>query len=141
MDVIRHDDERIEIVALAVEMPEGVGDDARGRGLAKEAGAVAGVEPVVDLAAESLVVSGLGFRIPRLGMMTEPRVFFILPFGELSGGDGVGEAIGDEVIDLALLPVGETVLVDGDVGIRVEERRAGILPALVFDAGRMPALR
>ena len=59
-------DERIEVVALAVEMPESVGDDAGEGGLAEEAGAVAGVEPIVNLAAETLVTGLLIVNVCEL---------------------------------------------------------------------------
>ena len=50
--MIRHNDERIEIVAFAVEMVERVSDDSCQRGLAEDASAMTGIEPLIDPTAE-----------------------------------------------------------------------------------------
>src|SRR4029077_19115882 len=86
------------------------------------------------------VVFSFSLRVPRLGVVTHPGVFFILPFAELFSRQSIGQTVGDEVEDFTLLPMRKMVLVDIDVGIRIEERRTGrraaILAALFRRGGR-----
>lgn len=65
MDVIGHDDVAPEVVALAVEVMEAVGDDWREAWITQGAGAVRGVEGFVELVGELTVVAGFGDVVPR----------------------------------------------------------------------------
>src|SRR6476660_4163584 len=86
------------------------------------------------------MVFGFSLSFPRLGVVTHPNVFFILPFAELFSRQSIGQTVSDKVEDIILLPMRKMVLVDIDVGIGVEERRAGILPVFFLNAGCKPAL-
>jgi hypothetical protein len=66
MDVIGHDDVAPEVVALAVEVMEAIGDDDWGEAwITQGAGAVRGVEVFVELVVERAVVAGFGDVVPR----------------------------------------------------------------------------
>ena len=62
MDVVGHDDEGVELVAVVVEVMEGAGDD--GVVFAEAAGAVRFVEFVFEGEDEAALVFGSGFRVP-----------------------------------------------------------------------------
>ena len=119
MNMIRHNDERIEIITLIVEMAEGVSDDACQGRLAENTGAVTRIEPLTYPGTESPMIFGFGLSVPRLGVVTHPSVFFILPFSEFCGRQSISQTVSDKVEDVTLLPMRKMVLVDIDVGIRV----------------------
>ena len=65
VDVIGHDDVAPEVVALAVEVMQAVGDDLSEAWITQGAGAVSGVEVLVELVGELAVVVGFGDVVPR----------------------------------------------------------------------------
>jgi hypothetical protein len=65
MNVIGHDDVAPEVVALAVEVMQAVGDDFSEAWITQGAGAVRGVEVFVELVGELAVVAGFGEVVPR----------------------------------------------------------------------------
>jgi len=64
LDEIGHDGVAPEVVALAVEVMEAVGDDWGEAWITQGAGAVRGVEVFVELAGELAVVAGFGDVVP-----------------------------------------------------------------------------
>jgi hypothetical protein len=64
VDVIGHDDVAPEIVALAVEVMQQVGDDLSEAWITQVAGAVGGVEVFVEFVGERAVVAGFGDFVP-----------------------------------------------------------------------------
>ena len=73
MDVMGHDDVAPEVVALAVEVMEAVGDDLSEAGATQGAGAVRGGEVFVELVGELAVVSGFSDVVPRRRIRGEFR--------------------------------------------------------------------
>jgi hypothetical protein len=73
VDVIGHDDVAPEVVALAVEVLQAVGDDLGEAWITQGAGAVRGVEVFVELVGELAVVAGFGdvFRITERWLIME----------------------------------------------------------------------
>ena len=65
MDVIGQDSVAPEVVALAVEVMEAVGDNLGEAGITQGAGAVGGVEVFVELVGELAVVASFGDLVPR----------------------------------------------------------------------------
>ena len=65
VDVIGHDDVAPEIVALAVEVMQQVGDDLSEAWITQVAGAVGGVEVFVEFVGERAVVAGFGDFVPQ----------------------------------------------------------------------------
>jgi len=65
VDVIGHDDVAPEVVALAIEVMEAVGDDLSEAWITQGAGAVGGVEVFVELVGKLTVVAGFGDVVPR----------------------------------------------------------------------------
>jgi hypothetical protein len=64
VDVIGHDDVAPEVVALAVEVMQAVGDDLSEMWITQGAGAVGGGEVFVELVGERAVVAGFGEVVP-----------------------------------------------------------------------------
>ena len=64
MEAIGHDDVAPEVVALAAEVMQAVGDDLVEAWLSQGAGAVGGVEVFVELVGELAAVAGFGDRFP-----------------------------------------------------------------------------
>lgn len=62
VDVIGHDDVAPEVVTLAVEVMETVGDDLGEAWITQSAGPVRGVEVFVELVGERAVVAGLSYE-------------------------------------------------------------------------------
>jgi hypothetical protein len=85
MDMIGHDDPVAECVALAVEEGERVADVLAYGGVAQDAGAVSGIEPVFDPLREALVVLGGGGGVPGFRVAGKPSLLFLLPVTELVG--------------------------------------------------------
>ncbi len=74
MDVIGHDEFAPEVVALAVEVMEAVGDDLGEAWITQVAGTVGGVEVFVELVGELAVVAGFGDVVPRRRIRGEEGV-------------------------------------------------------------------
>src|SRR2546421_12734436 len=81
MDVIRHDNEAVEEVALAVEMPERVRNNLRRLTFPQETGAVPMIEPAFTAFEESLLIFVGSLRIPRFRMMSQPIRKLLFPLG------------------------------------------------------------
>ena len=109
MNVIRHDNPRMEQVAAVVEMLECHRHGGGIRGITEQAGAKTLVEELIDPGGEELVVFGFCFSRPRLRMIHQPVIFFFPPFIEHADRDRIREAEGEEIRGLFLLSVGETV--------------------------------
>ena len=65
MDMVRHDNELVKLVTLAVKMPQRVLDDRLGLDISKDAGTVALIKPVLETLGESLIVLGALLRRSR----------------------------------------------------------------------------
>ena len=86
MDVIGHDDVAPEVVALAVEVMEAVGDDLGEAWISQGEGAVRGVEVFVEFVGELTVVAGFGDVVPRRRIRVEEGLV-----GLISGASAKGE--------------------------------------------------
>lgn len=109
MNVIRHDDPRMEKIAGVVEMVERTGHGSGIRGITEQTGAKTLVEELIDPGGEELVVFGFGFRRPRLRMIHQPVISFFPPFIEQADWDRICETEREKIRGLVLLPVGEAV--------------------------------
>lgn len=110
VDVIGHDDVAPEVIALAVEVMEAVGDDLGEAGITQCAGAVCGVEVFVELVGELAVVAGFGDLVPRWRIRSEKGIASTKPVIEEFTRQRNGEAEGDEDRHLALLPMRQLVV-------------------------------
>src|ERR1700730_18333679 len=79
MHVVWHDNEAVEEIAFAVEMPQGVCNNLRCLTIAKEAGAVSLIEPAFTVLDKSLLISAGGWRIPWLRRMSLPVRKLLFP--------------------------------------------------------------
>jgi hypothetical protein len=79
VDVVRHNDVRVEDVTLAVEMLKGASYDLSDRRLAKQATAVTFIQPALALGRKTLFIFGFSGLVPRLGMMLEPDLALLCP--------------------------------------------------------------
>ena len=87
VDVVRHDDETVDLVELLVIVQEAVGDDLRGVAIAEEAGSHALIEPAFHFAGEGFVVFAFGFIVPRFEVFFEPGLAVGFPLDdEFLGG-------------------------------------------------------
>ncbi len=121
VDVVRHDDETIEGVVLGIEMAEGRFDFGRARRIAENAGAVAGVEPLLKAGGEFVTVGEFGGGVPWRRVLPEPGGAFGVPGFEKRGRKGIGEAPSDKDEGTGLRPVGKVPSMDGDRRVGVEE--------------------
>jgi hypothetical protein len=124
VDVIGHDDVAPEVVALAVEVMEAVGDDLGEAWITQGAGAVRGVEVFVELVGELAVVAGFGDVVPRRRIRGEEGLTGAKPVVEEFTRQRIGEAEGDEDRHIALLPMRQLVGRLFDVSARIEELHA-----------------
>lgn len=124
MAVIGHDDAAHEVVALAVEVMETVGDDLGEAWMTQGAGAVRGVEVFVELVGELAMVAGFGDFVPRRWIRGEEGLADAKPVIEEFTRQRIGEAKGDEDRHLALLPMRKLVGRLFDVPSRIEELHA-----------------
>ncbi len=111
MDMVGHDDPFVELVAVAVEVDEGVGNHLSQAGVFQEARACAFVEPLVDAFGKEFVETGaFGFGVGGL-MVFLPFLAQRLVFLDARLRDGVGQAEGDEIGAFVLRPVREVFAV------------------------------
>ncbi len=96
VDVIGHDDVAPEVVALAVEVMEAVGDDLSEAWITQGAGAVRGVEVFVELVGELAVVAGFGDVVPRRRIGGQEGLAGAKPVIEEFTRQRIGEAEGVE---------------------------------------------
>lgn len=96
VDVIGHDDVAPEIVALAVEVMQAVGDDLREAWISQGAGAVRGVEVFVELVGELAVVACFDDFVPRRRIRGEEGLVGAKPVIEEFTRQRIGGAKGDE---------------------------------------------
>lgn len=108
-------------IAFAVEMLEGVTDNAGAFRATENAGAMTGIEPLLDRAGETLVILTFRLARPWLRMQAQPCVALILPLLEEMTRHGVGEAESDEINGAFLLPMRQAIFGMADIGIRIEE--------------------
>jgi hypothetical protein len=121
VDVIGHDGVAPEVVALAVEVMQAVGDDLSETWITQGAGAVRGVEVFVELVGELAVVASFGDVVPRWRIRSEEGVAGEKPVIEEFTRQRVGKAEGDEESHLTLLPMRQLVDRLFDVSLRIEE--------------------
>ena len=100
MDVIGQDGVAPEIVALAVEVMEAVGEDWGESWITQGAGALRGVEVFVELVGELAVVAGFGDVAPRRRIRGEEGLAGAKPVIEEFTRQRIGEAEGEEVGNL-----------------------------------------
>ena len=104
VDVIGHDDVAPEVVALAVEVMEAVGDDWGDAWITQGAGAVRGVEVFVELVGELAVVARFGDVVPRRRIDGEEGIAGAQPVVEEFTRQRIGEAEDDEESECTLQP-------------------------------------
>jgi len=120
MDVIGHNDEIANDVAVAVEIKQGVFDDFRYGRILEPAFTIALIEPCKDSVGEDVAEFVFLFGGTGFGMCAKPCVAFVSPEAELVLRDGIGEAESDEVRDALFVPVREVALGD------LKRRRRGV---------------
>lgn len=103
MDVIGHDDVAPEVVALAVEVLEAVGNDWGEAWITQGTGAVRGVEGFVEFVGERAVVAGFGDVVPRRRIRGEEGRASAKPVIEEFTRQRVGEAEGGEAGDSSII--------------------------------------
>ncbi len=92
VDVIGHDDVAPEVVALAVEVMQAVGDELGEAWITQGAGAVRGGEVFVELVGELAVVAGFGDVVPRRRIRGEEDLAGAKPVIEEFTRQRIGEA-------------------------------------------------
>ena len=102
VDVIGHDGVAPDVVALAVEVMETVGDDLSEAWIPQGTGAVRGVEVFFELVGEPDVVAGFGAFVPRRRVRGEEGIAGAKPVIEKFTRQRIGEAVGDEDRHFAL---------------------------------------
>ena len=119
--MVGHDNVGGQLVALAVEVMEGIGDNPCVLRSAKEARSVTGIQPFLHLFSKSLVVSRFGGGVPWFWMKSQPSIPFFLPFCEFALRERVGLTPSERDPRVILLPMGEIVTVFFDISVRVKE--------------------
>ena len=107
MDVVGHDHQGVEHVPLTIEVVEGVGDDGAEFGAGEQAFAMAFIEPFFGAIVEAELVFLIGLVVPWLRVVLIPCGEVFAQFREFDGGNGIGEAEGDKIRAVLLLPVWE----------------------------------
>ena len=122
MNVIGHYDEGGQFIPLAVEVSECVGDDGGQGRIPEEAGPVALIQPVVDPSGETIAVASRCLRIPGSGIASQPKFALRPPLIQFGLGKRVSQAPSHEYELVALLPVGQAVMVNvkGSIGVEIE---------------------
>ncbi len=100
--MIGHDDVAPEVVALAVDVMEAVGDDLGEAWLSQGAGAVRGVEVFVELVGEPVVVAGFGEVVPGWWIGGHEGLASTKPVVDEFTRQRIGEADGDEEVVLLI---------------------------------------
>jgi hypothetical protein len=111
VDVVGHDDEVAKAVELGVVVAHGGFEEVAGGGAAEFAVAVGGIEEAFDGDGPECMELGVLLGGVRQRVALEPLVAGLAEFIEVGGGEGVVEAEGDEVEDVGLTEVRETVAV------------------------------
>lgn len=94
VDVVGHDAPRVQVIALAVKMEEGVLDVAGDLGMAQRARPHAGVQPTLD---------PLPFN--RISTVRGQGPEFVFEFAEFLAGQAVGQAVGNGLKKMPLVAV------------------------------------
>ena len=79
MNMVRHDSKRNHDDPLALEVTQGVCDDLRTVRASQETFAMPGIEPLFDRPRKALMIFALDFRVPGLGVNSQPCIALILP--------------------------------------------------------------
>ena len=108
--MIRHHDPTQLVVALAIEMLQGVTDDSRGGWFSQQALTVPVIQPPFDRAGKSLMILALNFTGPWFGMVAEPSRSLELPTPEKFCRERICQSKRDEINSAALFPVREAIL-------------------------------
>ncbi len=103
MNVVGHHHPRDKIIALAVKVFQGTGNDLRDRWLSENAVTMSGIQPLLDFFREQLVVFLPLLRQPGFRVGVQPFTTGLPQCDELFLRQGVVKAKGDEV-GAALLP-------------------------------------
>jgi hypothetical protein len=96
VDVIGHDDVAPEVVALAAEVMQAVGDDLGEAGITQGAGAVRSVEVFVEFVGELAMVAGFGDFVPWWLVCSEEGLAVAKPVIKEFTRQRIGEEEGDE---------------------------------------------
>ena len=108
VDVIWHNHERVERITIAVEMTQGAGNRCRNRRLAKDAFAMALIEPLLTRILKSRLILVLRRSVPGFRMEFSPSFQFFFPLPKQFLRNSVGQTEGDEIRCILLFPVRET---------------------------------
>ena len=107
VDMIWHNHERVERITIAIEMTQRTGNHGRNRRLAKDAFAMALIEPLLARILKSLLILVLCRGIPGFWMKFPPRFQFFFPLPKQFLRNSVGQTEGDEIRYIPLLPMRE----------------------------------
>src|SRR5437868_9566355 len=105
MHVIRHDNESVQDVMVAIEMPQCICNDFGHSRIAQKAGTDALVEPPLARFYKALFVSGALTIGPWLRILLQPTALLFLPFMQERLRDSIRQTERDEISRTALFPM------------------------------------
>ena len=132
MDVVRHDDEFVKPVTVAIEVRQGLDNAVAGFGDFENARSVPGIEPLLKACLKALVVFLAGGWIVRFRVRQEPLLALPHPGLELRLRNRVAKAEGHKIRHSILTPMRQA---SGDIArvtARIEESSSGVPPLSVF---------
>jgi hypothetical protein len=108
VDMIWHNHERVERITIAVEMTQRVGNRCRNPRLAKDAFAMALIEPLLTRILKSRLILVLRRSVPGFRMEFSPSFQFFFPLPKQFLRNRVGQTEGNEICCILLFPMRET---------------------------------
>src|SRR6266496_5374904 len=117
--VIRHNDERIEDISVAIEMSQRVGYDCGHTWFFENALAMSPVEPLLAIVMKSLLIFVFSGRIPRFGMKFAPGLYFFLPTSKNALRHRIRQSEGHKVRGVLLCPMWQITPILLNFSVRV----------------------
>ena len=107
MNMVRHHHERIDRVAFAIKVQQGIGNNFGDGWILEDTFTASSVQPMVDAFGKHGVILLFRCSAPRLRVLHGPLVSLPRPFLKLVRRQAVGETPRDKKTFLALLPMGQ----------------------------------
>jgi hypothetical protein len=123
--VIRHNDERIEDISVAIEMSQRVGYDCGHTWFFENALAMSPVEPLLAIVLKSLLIFVFSGRIPRFGMKFAPGFYFFLPTSKNALRHRIRQSEGHKVRGVLLCPMWQITPILLNFSVRVHCTKFG----------------
>jgi hypothetical protein len=114
--VIWHHHKQGQLVTLSVKVSQRIHNDHGIRLILQDAGPAPLIQPLINSLGKSIMILTLRFVIPRLRVIRKPDRTFLLPPIQLRFRQRITKAPCYERPSLTLLPMGEVVLGDIDLG-------------------------